>query len=89
MMLAELPELRKDEAMMRAYMFLMDFLEVVSKETAARLKANQLELKGLMEAAKSSEEKFNQYIADNTDKVLEFCYYILVVYINIWMECSS
>ena len=42
MILAELPELRKDEEMMRAYMFLMDFLEVVSKETAARLKANQL-----------------------------------------------
>ena len=43
--------------MMRAYMFVMDFLETVSKETAKRLKVNQSLLRHLLEAAKTSEAR--------------------------------
>ena len=32
-LLNEVPSVRQDNAMMRAYMFLMDFLEAVGKET--------------------------------------------------------
>jgi hypothetical protein len=36
MMLAEQPALRKNDGMMRSYMFLVDFLEVVSQEAGAQ-----------------------------------------------------
>jgi len=55
--LSEFPVLRKDSGMMRAYIFMLDFLETVSKETANRLKANQSLLRQLLEAAKVSEAR--------------------------------
>lgn len=69
MLLTELPELRQDKVMMRAYMFLLDFLEAISKETAKRLKANQKVMRSLLEAAKVSESELNKFVADNSEKV--------------------
>ncbi len=69
MLLTELPELRQDKVMMRAYMFLLDFLEAISKETAKRLKSNQKVMRSLLEAAKVSELELNQFVADNSEKV--------------------
>lgn len=56
-LLSEFPVLRQDSGMMRAYMFVLDFLETVSRETAKRLKANQSLLRYLLEAAKISEAR--------------------------------
>ena len=69
MMLEEFPQLKKDKVMMRAYMFLLDFLEAVSKETSEKLKINQQLLKSLMEACKLSEESLDSFIAGNHEKV--------------------
>lgn len=69
MLLTELPELRKDKVMMRAYMFLLDFLEAISKETVKRLKVNQKVMRSLLEAAKVSESKLDSFVSDNADKV--------------------
>lgn len=54
---------------MRAYMFLMDFLEVVSKETSNLLKSNQALMKEILEAVKTSEEVLNSFINVNKEKV--------------------
>jgi hypothetical protein len=78
MLLNEVPSVRQDNAMMRAYMFLMDFLEAVGNETTALLKQNQETLRKLMENAKLSEKALNDHIAANSDKLLkpEFAVYL-------------
>lgn len=70
MLLSEYPVLRQDTGLMRAYMFTIDFLEAVSKETSSMLKEKQALLQGLVEAAKVNEDRLNQYILDNSEKVL-------------------
>lgn len=70
MLLNELPSVRQDNQMMRAYMFLMDFLEAVGKETAVMLKKNQANLRKLMDAAKVSEQALDQHIKANKQELL-------------------
>ena len=41
MLLNEFPSFRQDTVMMRSYMFLLDFLEAVGKETSKMLKLQQ------------------------------------------------
>jgi hypothetical protein len=69
MLLAELPTLRQDKGMMRAYMFLLDFLEAVGGETTSRISAHQQLMRGLLEAAKISETAFDDFIARKSEKV--------------------
>lgn len=57
--------------MMRAYMFVLDFLETVSRETAKRLKANQSLLRYLLEAAKISEARLQASILH---PICVYCY---------------
>jgi len=70
MLLAEFPSLRQDKGMMRSYMFLLDFLEAVGKETATRLKGNQGLLRSLLEKARMSEESLDDFITANSEKLL-------------------
>lgn len=69
MLLTELPVLRKDHGMMRGYMFLMDFLEVVSEQTSSMILGNQRLMRSLFEAAKVSETYADEFIHKNADKV--------------------
>lgn len=69
LMLAEQPALRDDEEMMQAYVFLMDFLESFSESMGDMVRASQVLLKELLDAAKISEESFDQYVEDNRAKV--------------------
>lgn len=71
MLLQKYPDVRQDQGMMRGYMFLMDFLEAVSKEMSTRIQNNQKLLRGLLEASKVSEAALDDYIATNAEKVLE------------------
>jgi hypothetical protein len=63
MMLNEFPSIRNDDGMMRAYMFLVDFLEAVAKETSDMLKKNQKNLRLIFEASKVGEDEVNEQIA--------------------------
>jgi hypothetical protein len=78
MLLTEFPVVRKDEGMMRAYMFLMDFLEAVVTETVTMQKTNQKALYVLLEAAKVSEERVDAAIAENKEQLTkqEFLLYL-------------
>lgn len=78
MLLTDYPELREDTIMMRSYMFLIDFLEAVTKETSNLLKRNQNLLKSVLEAAKVSESKLNEVISkDSTNYISpEFMLYL-------------
>lgn len=67
MLLDTYPELRKDTGMMKGYMFLMDFLEAVSKETGSMLSANQQTLRSLLEAAKQGEGILGEVLKENRD----------------------
>ena len=69
MMLQEFPVLREDEGMMRGYMFLIDFLEAVAKETTGLLQKNQRLLRIILEAAKVSEDELNVQIQKYSDEV--------------------
>ena len=55
--------------MMRSYMFLMDFLEAVTKETSSMLKSQQSLMRTLLEAAKVSEAKLTDFFSSNIEKV--------------------
>lgn len=78
MMLSEFPSLRQDDGMMRAYMFLLDFLEAVVKETSTIVRKNQKNLRLIMEAAKVNEEAVNTCVASLIDDVKspEFMLYL-------------
>ena len=67
MLLDTYPELRKDTGMMKAYMFLLDFLEAVSKETGSMLSANQQTLRILLEAAKEGESMLGEVLKENKE----------------------
>ena len=54
---------------MRSYMFLMDFLEAVTKETSSLLKSQQSLMRALLEAAKVSETKLTDFFSTNIEKV--------------------
>jgi hypothetical protein len=69
MMLKEFPQFRKDTGMMKAYLFVLDFLEVVVKEVETMQKTNQRALRTLLEAAKVSEQQVDQAIQDNKETV--------------------
>lgn len=49
MLLKEFPVLRQDEAMMRAYSFVIDFLDVVSKETKSNMERHQASMRIILE----------------------------------------
>jgi len=72
MLLKEYPTLREDKMMLEAFMFLMDFLEAVTRETTAMLQKNQHSLKMVLEAAKVSETILDQYIKVNNKNVSSF-----------------
>lgn len=77
MLLQEYPALRQDRGMMRGYMFLVDFLESISKETGNLLKKNQAAMKLLLEAMKVSEEAINEVIENSSVlKSPEFLVYL-------------
>ncbi len=67
MLLDTYPELRKDTGMMKAYMFLMDFLEAVSTETGSMLSANQQTLRVLLEAAKEGEGMLGEVLKESKE----------------------
>jgi hypothetical protein len=69
MMLNEFPSIRQDDGMMRGYMFLLDFLEAVAKETSTLLKRNQNILRQLLEASKMSEDAVNAKMRELIDDV--------------------
>lgn len=69
MLLKEFPTLREDKMMLEAFMFLMDFLEAVTKETTSMMQKNQHSLKMVLEAAKVSESILDQYIKVNSKNV--------------------
>lgn len=69
MLLSEFPYLKEDQGMIHSYNFLIDFLDVVSKEASTKVKVNQRYLQELLEAAKTSEDCLNSYITTNRDKV--------------------
>jgi hypothetical protein len=69
MLLQEFPVIKEDNAMMRSYMFIIDFLEAVVKETSTMLQQNQLLMKKLLQNAQDSEEKLDIFIDENKNKV--------------------
>lgn len=79
MLLAEFPAIRQDKGMMQAYIFLIDFLETVSKESSSMLKQNQKLLRSLLEAAKISEGFLNDFISENKESVSSLSKYILLI----------
>ena len=62
LLLKEYPALRQDSGMMRGYMFLVDFLEAIGRETSNLLKKNQAAMKTLLEAMKVSEAAVDEVI---------------------------
>ena len=78
MLLQEFPAFRQDEGMMRAYLFLLDFLEAVVKETNVLQETNQKALRMLLEAAKVSEQQVDLIIMDNKEQLTkpEFMLYL-------------
>ena len=67
MLLTQYPALREDQGMMKAYIFLLDFMEAVSKETGAMLTNNQNTLRILLEAAKLGEETLSGCLRENKE----------------------
>ena len=65
MLLQEFPSFREDQGMMRAYMFLIDFLEAVVTETSSMQKTNQKLLRLVLEGAKVSEQQLDLVIQEN------------------------
>ena len=78
MLLQEFPAFRQDESMMRAYLFLLDFLEAIVKETAILQEKNQKALRVLLEAAKVSEQQVDLVIMDSKEQLTkpEFMLYL-------------
>ena len=78
MLLTEYPSLRQDTGMLRGYMFLLDFLEAVGKETSSLLKKNQKALKLLFDAMKVSEAEVDRTIAEHANELTspEFLLYL-------------
>lgn len=78
MLLQEFPGFRQDESMMRAYLFLLDFLEAVVKETNDLQETNQKALRILLEAAKTSEQQVDLVIMDSKEQLTkpEFMLYL-------------
>ena len=78
MLLTEYPALRQDNGMMRAYLFLLDFLEAMAKETGNMIEINQKALRLLLEAAKGSENALDECIGANSELVTsqEFMVYL-------------
>jgi hypothetical protein len=79
MLLKEFPQFRKDTGMMKSYMFILDFLEVVVKETSTMQKNNQRTLRTLLEAAKVSEAQVDTVIRENKDEVSSSRVYPLLI----------
>ena len=78
MLLQEFPAFRQDESMMRAYLFLLDFLEAIVKETNVLQEKNQKALRVLLEAAKISEQQVDLVIMDSKEQLTkpEFMLYL-------------
>ena len=78
MLLTEFPAFRQDDGMMRAYLFVLDFLEAVVAETSALQTKNQAALRELLAAAKTSEAAVDAAIQANTGQLTapEFLLYL-------------
>ena len=71
MLLQEYPILRQDTAMMNSYLFLLDFMEALAKETSTLLKKNQDTLRSLLETLKEGERYLDKFLKnDQNDNVL-------------------
>ena len=79
MLLQEFPSFREDQGMMRAYMFLIDFLEAVVTETSSMQKTNQKLLRLVLEGAKVSEQQLDLVIQENRGPLTkpEFLLYLV------------
>lgn len=62
MLMKEFPEIREFEGVGRAYRFILDFLEVVAKETNTMMASHQLSIKKLLEASKISEKAIDKLL---------------------------
>lgn len=65
MLIERYPSLKDNSALQAAYMFVMDFLEVIAKETSELIIRQQEALKKVLDAAKISEKKVDDVIRDN------------------------
>lgn len=70
MLLQQFPEFRSDKGMMRSYMFVMDFLEVIVEETQAMIKKHQNTLRLILEAAKIGESRVDEVLFQNREEVV-------------------
>lgn len=61
--------IRKDEGMMKGYMFIIDFLQIVSAESEMRIKKNQKLLLSLLDACKKGDDELIQLIDTSYDDV--------------------
>lgn len=71
MLLQEYPILRQDTAMMNSYLFLLDFMEALAKETSTLLKKNQDTLRSLLQTLKEGEQYLDKFLKnDKNNNVL-------------------
>lgn len=61
--------IRKDAGMMKGYMFIIDFLQIVSAESEMRIKKNQKLLLSLLDACKRGDDELIQLINTSYDDV--------------------
>jgi len=85
-LLQDVPELREDENMMHSYIFLMDFLEAVVKETSDMTSRNQNTMKQLLEAAQSGGESLDACIKANRET---FTSPAFLVYLDSEIEAAT
>ncbi len=69
MVLTAQPDVRENEGMMHAYLFILDFLDTVTSESKQQMQEHQALLRLLLEAAAKSGQELDQYIAQNTESV--------------------
>ena len=78
MLVTEFPEVRSFEAMARANSFVLEFLELVAKETKQMMSTHQLSLKKLLEASRISENAINTLLSREREQFtsLEFLVFL-------------
>lgn len=64
MLIERYPSLRDNSALQKGYMFLVDFLEIVAKETSELIVRQQEALKKVLDAAKISEQRVDEVIRE-------------------------
>ena len=64
-----LPTIQPYQGIVRAYYFVLDFLEAIANETSGLMKRRQATLKKIMEAAKVSEIEVDKIMRENNIEV--------------------